>query len=149
MVDSTGEIGKSEVLGFASRTTGSFSLNVNTQVYGLFPIRLGNIQAVRHVASPSVGYSYRPDFSKEVFGSNPNYYQAIQQDNGEVVYFDRFAGTLAGGTPKGENQSINFSLNNVFQAKVVNGDQELKQDLFSWRLSTNKNFVSEQFVGEI
>ena len=145
MVDSTGEIGKSEVLGFASRTTGSFSLNVNTQVYGLFPIRLGNIQAVRHVASPSVGYSYRPDFSKEVFGSNPNYYQAIQQDNGEVVYFDRFAGTLAGGTPKGENQSINFSLNNVFQAKVVNGDQELKQDLFSWRLSTNKNFVSDQF----
>ena len=101
-IDSTGKINKNEVLGFSSRTTGSFSLNMNTQVYGLFPIKLGNIQAIRHVVSPSVGYSYRPDFSKEVFGSNPEYYQAIKQDNGEVVYFDRFAGTLAGGTPRGE-----------------------------------------------
>ena len=99
-IDSTGKINKNEVLGFSSRTTGSFSLNMNTQVYGLFPIKLGNIQAIRHVVSPSIGYSYRPDFSKEVFGSNPEYYQAIKQDNGEVVYFDRFAGTLAGGTPR-------------------------------------------------
>ena len=144
-IDSTGKINKNEVLGFSSRTTGSFSLNMNTQVYGLFPIKLGNIQAIRHVVSPSIGYSYRPDFSKEVFGSNPEYYQSIKQDNGEVVYFDRFAGTLAGGTPRGENQSVNFSLNNIFQAKMINGDRELKQDLFSWRLSTNKNFVSEQF----
>ena len=113
-IDSTGKINKNEVLGFSSRTTGSFSLNMNTQVYGLFPIKLGNIQAIRHVVSPSIGYSYRPDFSKEVFGSNPEYYQAIKQDNGEVVYFDRFAGTLAGGTPRGENQSVNFSLNNIF-----------------------------------
>ena len=76
-IDSTGKINKNEVLGFSSRTTGSFSLNMNTQVYGLFPIKLGNIQAIRHVVSPSIGYSYRPDFSKEVFGSNPEYYQAI------------------------------------------------------------------------
>ena len=118
---------------------------MNTQIYGLFPIKIGNIDMIRHVASPSIGYSYRPDFSKEVLGSNPNYYEIIQQDNGDVVYFDRFSGTLAGGTPRGENQSINFSLNNVFQAKIIDGDQEKKQDLFSWRLSTNKNFVSEQF----
>ena len=144
-VDSTGKISKNEVLGFASRTTGSFNLNMNTQIYGLFPIKIGNIDMIRHVASPSIGYSYRPDFSKEVLGSNPNYYEIIKQDNGEVVYFDRFSGTLAGGTPRGENQSLNFSLNNVFQAKIIDGDQEKKQDLFSWRLSTNKNFVSEQF----
>ena len=145
-IDSTsGQINKNEVKGFNTRTTGSFNINMNTQVYGLFPVKIGKMQAIRHVISPSIGYSYRPDFSKEVFGRNPGYYQTIQQDNGEVVYFDRFSGTLAGGTPRGENQSMNFSMNNVFQAKIVDGDKEKKQDLFSWRMSTGRNFVADEF----
>ena len=145
-IDSTsGQINKNEVKGFNSRTTGSFNINMNTQVYGLFPVKIGKMQAIRHVISPSIGYSYRPDFSKEVFGKNPGYYQMIKQDNGEVVYFDRFSGTLAGGTPRGENQSMNFSMNNVFQAKIVDGDKEKKQDLFSWRMSTGRNFVADEF----
>ena len=69
----------------------------------------------------------------------------IQQDNGEVVYFDRFSGTMAGGTPRGENQSMNFSMTNSFQAKIVNGENERKQDLFSWRMSTSRNFVADEF----
>ena len=130
-IDSTsGQINKNEVKGFNSRTTGSFNINMNTQVYGLFPVKIGKMQAIRHVISPSIGYSYRPDFSKEVFGKNPGYYQMIKQDNGEVVYFDRFSGTLAGGTPRGENQSMNFSMNNVFQAKIVDGDKEKKTGSF-------------------
>ena len=40
-IDSTGKINKNEVLGFASRTTGSFNLNMNTQIYGLFPFKIG------------------------------------------------------------------------------------------------------------
>ena len=35
------------------------------------------------------------------------------KDNGEIVYFDRFSGTLARGTPRGEIQSMNISLNNI------------------------------------
>ena len=141
----TGQINKNEVKGFTTRTTGSFNISMNTQVYGLFPVKFGKMESIRHVASPSIGYSYRPDFSKDVFGMNPGYYQAIQQDNGEIVYFDRFSGTLAGGTPRGENQSMNISLNNIFQAKIVDGDNEKKQDLFSWRMSTGRNFVAEDF----
>ncbi|GIS47827.1 MAG: hypothetical protein Ct9H90mP20_4970 [Candidatus Neomarinimicrobiota bacterium] len=63
---------KNEVIGFAARTTGSFNLNMNTQIYGLFPFKIGKIDLIRHVASPSIGYSYGPDFSKEILGSNPN-----------------------------------------------------------------------------
>ena len=73
------------------------------------------------------------------------YDETIKQENGEVVYFDRFSGTLAGGTPRGENQSINFSLNNIFQAKIKENDQEIKRDLFSWRLSTSNNLVLDEY----
>tara|TARA_B110000263_G_scaffold137977_1_gene119703 strand:+ start:1335 stop:4934 length:3600 start_codon:yes stop_codon:yes gene_type:complete len=144
-LDTLGKINKNEIKGFATRTTGSFNVNMNTQIYGLLPLKIGKIQAIRHVISPSLGYSFRPDFSKEVFGMNPGYYEEIKQDNGESVYFDRFSGTLAGGTPKGENQSMNISVNNVFQAKIINGDKEIKQDLFSWRMSTSRNFVADEF----
>ncbi|MEA1882008.1 MAG: putative LPS assembly protein LptD [Candidatus Marinimicrobia bacterium] len=144
-IDTTGKIKKNEVKGFAARTTGSFNLSMSTQVYGLFPVKIGKINSIRHTIAPSVGYSYRPDFSREVFGADPGYYEIIQQDNGEVVYFDRFSGTMAGGTPRGESQSMNFSMNNVFQAKIVDGDKERKQDLFSWRMGTSRNFVADEF----
>ena len=144
-IDSTGTINRNEVKGFAARTTGSFNISMNTQIYGLFPVKIGKMESIRHVIAPSIGYSYRPDFSREVFGTNPGYYEVIQQDNGEVVYFDRFSGTLAGGTPRGESQSMNFSMTNSFQAKIVNGDKERKQDLFSWRMSTSRNFVADAF----
>ena len=145
-IDTTsGQLMKNEVKGFATRTTGSFNISMNTQIYGLFPVKLGKMEAIRHVISPSIGYSFRPDFSKEVFGMDPGYYEVIEQDNGEVVYFDRFSGTLAGGTPRGENQSMNFSMNNVFQAKILDGDKERKQDLFSWRMGTSRNFVADEF----
>ena len=144
-IDTSGQINKNEVKGFATRTTGSFNVNMNTQIYGLFPVKLGKMESIRHVISPSIGYSYRPDFSNEFLGLNPGYYETLLQDNGEVVYFDRFSGTLAGGTPRGENQSMNISMNNVFQAKIVDGDKELKQDLFSWRMGTSKNFVADEF----
>lgn len=144
-IDTSGQINKNEVKGFATRTTGTFNVNMNTQIYGLFPVKLGKMESIRHVISPSIGYSYRPDFSNEFLGLNPGYYETLLQDNGEVVYFDRFSGTLAGGTPRGENQSMNISMNNVFQAKIVDGDKELKQDLFSWRMGTSKNFVADEF----
>ena len=93
----------------------------------------------------NLSHAFFFDFSNEVFGKNPNYYETIKQENGEVVYFDRFSGTLAGGTPRGENQSINFSLNNIFQAKIKENDQEVKRDLFSWRLSTSNNLVLDEY----
>ena len=144
-IDTLGKINKNEIDGFETRTTGAFNLNMNTQIYGLLPLKIGKIQAVRHVISPSLGYSFRPDFSKDVFGVNPGYYEEIKQDNGESIYFDRFSGTLAGGTPRGESQSMNISVNNVFQAKIINGEKEVKQDLFSWRMSTSRNFVADEF----
>ena len=54
--------------GFATRTTGSFSMNANTQIYGLIGIPIGPLKAVRHIISPTVGYSWTPDFSKPFFG---------------------------------------------------------------------------------
>jgi len=144
-IDSTQTFQTTLKQGFATRTTGSFSLNANTKVYGLFPMPIGPVRAVRHVMSPSVGYSWTPDFSKPVFGQDLGYFTTHQDSSGDDVYFDKFAGTMAGGTPQSEKKSMTFGLKNIFQAKVKKGDEEKKIDLFSWSMNSSYNFAAEEF----
>ena len=135
-----------EQYGFAARTIfSSFNLNMNTKVYGMFPIKIGKIHSIRHVASPSIGYSYAPDYTKELFGKNLGYFQEYTDNNGETAFFDRFSGTPAGSTPRQERQAMTFSLNNIFQAKTIDEGKEKKVELFSWRMNTSYNFANDKF----
>ena len=141
--DSTYSFSKIEKNGFAARTTGSFSISANTKLYGIFGIPIGSLKVIRHTASPSIGYSYTPDFSKPIFNQDLGYFETHTDSLGNKILFDRFAGTLAGSTPKSESKSMNFSLNNIFQAKILKGEEEKKVDLLSWRLSTSYNFAAD------
>ncbi|MFQ6614748.1 MAG: putative LPS assembly protein LptD, partial [Fidelibacterota bacterium] len=145
VLDSNGKLVRSEVAGLAMRTTGSFNLRTNTQIYGLFPLRIGPVRGLRHVMSPSITFRFTPDFSKPVFGADLGYVQTLTDSAGETQIHDRFGGTLAGGTPTREVKAVGLALNNVFQAKVMQGDKEKKLDLFSWSLSTNYNYVADEF----
>ena len=50
---------------------------------------------------------------------------------------------MAGSTPKYENKSMTFALNNIFQAKIKKGDEEKKVDLGSWRMNSSYNFAAD------
>ena len=102
------------------------------------------MRAIRHTMSPSIGYSWTPDFSKPLFGKDLGYIiTEIDTTTGKEYFHDRFSGTMAGNTPRAERKSMNFGLNNVFQAKVKNGDKEKKVDLLSWRMSSSYNFAAD------
>jgi len=143
---SSGQSESIEKYGFEARTVfSSFNLNMNTKVYGLFPIKIGKIHSIRHVASPSIGYSYSPDYTKELFGRDLGYFEEYTDSNGESAFFDRFSGTPAGSTPKQERQAMTFSLNNIFQAKTIEDGKEKKVELFSWRMNTSYNFANDTY----
>ncbi len=144
-IDSTASFREIKKNKYAFRTTGSFSLNSNTQIYGIIPIPFSTIKAIRHVFSPSIGYSWTPDFSKPVFGKDLNYFSTGVDSTGEIYYFDKFKGSMAGGTPRTEQKSLNFSVNNIFQAKVLKDSVEKKIDFLSWRVNSNYNFAAEEF----
>ena len=38
---------------------------------------------------------------------------------------------------------MTFSVNNIFQAKIKNGADEKKVDLFSWRMNSSYNFAAD------
>ena len=142
-VDSTLSFNKKIKQGFASRTTGSFSMNANTQIYGLIPISFGPVKAIRHVMSPSIGYSWTPDFSEPLFRKDLGYVLTEYDSTGKKYFHDKFAGTMGGSTPRSKSKSMNFSLNNIFQAKVKRGDEEKKIDLLNWRMSAGYNFAAD------
>ncbi|MFH1853028.1 MAG: putative LPS assembly protein LptD [Candidatus Neomarinimicrobiota bacterium] len=140
---------KEEITGFAARTTGSFSVNLNTQIYGLFPVRVGALQALRHTISPTLGFSYNPDFSRPVLGHDFGYFATIRDTTGRLLYLDRFAGTRAGNTSSSEAKRMTFSVNNAFQAKLQKGEEEIKLNLFTYNFSSGYNFVADEFKWDI
>ena len=142
-IDSTKTFDEIDKEGFAFRTTGSFSLNSNTQIYGIIPIPFGPLSIIRHVISPSIGYSWTPDFSQPIFGRDLNYFSNGTDSEGENYYFDKFKGSMAGSTPKLEQKSMNFGINNVFQAKIKKDTLDKKVDLFNWKINSSYNFAGD------
>ena len=144
--DSTNSFQDIENKGFDTRTTGSFSVNANTKLYGVFALPFGPLKIIRHVASPSIGYSWTPDFSEPVFGYDLGYIETYNNPiNGDIIKHDRFSKTMAGSTPSNEQKNVNFSLNNIFQAKTTINDEEKKIDLFSWRMSSSYNYAADKY----
>jgi len=124
---------------FNRRLTGSASLSANTKIYGIFPFPIGSAEAIRHVVTPSLSYSYRPDFSAEILGINPSY---ILTDNAGNE-FDPFAGSTAGATSTNEQKNIGLSLQNLFQMKIRKDDKIDKVDLLSWKMQTAYNAAAD------
>ena len=76
--------------------------------------------------SPTIGYSWTPDFSEDFLGKDLRYVRRRSIENNEEKIFDRFSGTIAGNTPKSEQKSMTFGINNIFQAKVLKAEEEKK-----------------------
>jgi len=128
-----------EVKAFIARHTGRISLSANTKLYGLLPLQIGSLQAVRHVITPSISYSYTPDFSKPILGYDLGYFP-----NGpDGVPYDKFYGSPIGGTPQRESQSMSFSVSNLFQAKREVEGKEVKTNLLTWNMGASYNFTAD------
>jgi len=127
--------------GFYALRTFSFSSSFSSKLYGTFePFFLKNT-AFRHVMTPSLSYSYRPDFSDEYWG----YYQTFMDSAGNTQKYDRFKDGIYGRTPSGEQRALSLNIRNLFQMKTGQADSAKKYDLFRWSLSTSYNWKAQQF----
>lgn len=101
--------------GFYRAYSYSASASVNTRIYGTYYPNSKNIKGIRHVMTPSMSLSYRPDFSRPQY----DYYQYVQSDtNGNFRYRSRYEGFLFGTPGMGRSAALSFSLNNNIEMKV-------------------------------
>lgn len=109
------------VMGFKRIYDYNASLSAQTKLYGMYtPWKIfgDKVQAIRHVFSPSISLSYRPDFSDPKF----NFYETYSYKNeyGEdVTYtYSPYSSMMFGTAPKGQSGSIGFDFKNNLEMKI-------------------------------
>lgn len=108
--------------GFYNVYNWNMSVSANTKLYGFFvPNRKlfgDKIQAIRHTISPSVSFTYSPDFSSERYGYYDTYQKTDAQGNVTLVEYSPYSNGLFGVPGKGKTGSISFSVDNNIEMKI-------------------------------
>ncbi len=143
---SFGQINTDTLRGFRSWRRYSAGLSLNTRIFGTLNFRKGFLRGLRHEIRPTISLSYSPNYLDPDLG----YYQELQSDvrfPDQTQTFSVFQGAIFGAPPRsGQQFSLNYSLNNIFQAKVYSKRDstskkvKLIDNLF---ISGNYNFAAD------
>jgi len=135
------------VNGFRTANEASASANLTTKLYGTYQFRHGTLKAIRHLMIPSVGVSYRPDYSNEKFG----YYQTVDIDKyGKTEKYSVFQNGIYGSPGSGKSGNVNMSLSNTVEMKLKPKEDTSNIDrkvplIQAFNISTSYNMAAEHF----
>lgn len=127
----------------------SFALSFNTRLYGLFNFGKDKIvQAIRHVITPSVSFSFQPELGTSANGYKTlNYIDINGQQHARV--YNRYSGQIYSPPGMGKSASMSFQFGNTFEAKVRSkadttgrGTQKVKL-IDQLNISGNYNFLAD------
>lgn len=135
------------ISGFKRAMEYNTGLSLTTRVYGMFPVNAAGIVAIRHVLTPVLSFSYRPDFSQSQFG----YYQNVQSDSaGSSQLYSIFENNngIFGSPGAGRSNLLSYSLDNNLEMKIKTktdtGDVIKKIRIFdSFRFTGNYNMAAD------
>ena len=137
--------------GFSRAGSWSSGASVNTIIYGtyFFKGKMSNyVQAVRHVMTPSLSFSYSPDFSSAGTGV----YSYVQTNaDGDSTKVSKYEGFLFGSPTGQESKSLGFGLQNNLELKVrdkedTTGSGFKKVKVFdNLSLNSGYNFAADSF----
>lgn len=94
---------------------GNASVNTSTRIYGTYQFGDGALKAIRHVMTPTVGASWKPDYSEPQWGY---YGETVINENGDIGKYSYFEDRIYSVPGARENGVINFGLQNTFEAKI-------------------------------
>ena len=108
--------------GFHNVYNWSASISMSTKMYGFWiPSRKlfgDKIQAIRHVITPTVSFSYAPDFGASRYGYWKTYQKTDADGNVSLVEYSPFSQGLYGVPGRGRTGNISFGLSNNLEMKV-------------------------------
>ena len=110
------------VYGFYNVYNYNMSISANTKLYGMYrpmPWFGGKkIAAIRHVFTPTVSFSYAPDFSQSRFGFYDSYMKTDANGNVSTVRYSPFSGMMYGTVGQGMTGSVTMDVANNIEMKV-------------------------------
>jgi len=166
----TNQIMRDTTSGFYRSYNFDVGVGAQTTLYGFYvPVRKifgDKVDRIRHVFTPSISFTYHPDFGAPNWGSNRSYiqYQQISDlywmNQPKQISYSPFAGGLYGYPSPGKSGSVGYSFGNNIEMKVktksdttdepvykvvslidnfsVSGSYNLAADSLNWsRIATN------------
>lgn len=110
------------IYGFYNIYNWHSSISLNTKVYGMFvPNRKlfgDKIVAIRHTISPSVSFTYAPDFGASHYGYYKSYIKRDANGKESTVEYSPYSNGVFGVPGRGKTGSINFSVDNNIEMKI-------------------------------
>jgi LptD protein len=118
----------------------STAVSLSTKIYGMYQYRGNFIKALRHVVTPSVGWSYTPE--------NTSGLRSYSDTSGNEFEYSIFENGIYGSSNTAEASRLNFSLINNFEMKVRNRKDSLTQErkiklLENLRFSSSYNMIAD------
>ena len=124
--------------------TFSAGASASTKFYGMFNINSLGVEAIRHTVTPSITYTYSPNFSTPFWG----YYGSYVDSLGNEVLYDKYEREIFIKPSDQEQQSISLSIGNLLEMKTKADptDTTSKQDkiqILNLNVGTSYNFAAD------
>jgi len=123
----------------------SLSVSASTKLYGFFQpwAKLfgpnPKVNMIRHVLTPSVSFSFRPDFGKERYGYYDTYTYIDERGNEQTRTYSHYQGSLYGTPSSGKSGTVSFQVANNLEMKVRNDKDTTDANPFK-KISLIDNF---------
>ena len=124
------------------------NVSASTTIYGMYDFtkkrKDRKLQAIRHTLTPSIGFSYAPNFGDPRYG----YYRMRQTDSlGNFTTYSPYAVNAYGVPSSGQQAAMTFSLSQNLEMKVLSkrdtsGVKKIKL-IDELRLSGSYNFLAD------
>lgn len=121
----------------------NLAVSANTKIYGFYkPWKMfgDKINMIRHVITPTISYSYAPDFSASRYGYYDTYLKT--DANGQVtsVTYSPYSSGLYGVPGRGKTGSISLGLSNNLEMKYKDSSDSLRKVSLIDELSMNMSY---------
>jgi hypothetical protein len=128
--------------GFTTVNYFDMGVSVSTKLYGILQPGILGVTGIRHQMTPSLSFSYQPDFSEAKWG----YYGGYTGMSGQTVKYGYYDQEVFGGAPAGKRQAVTFQLGNVLEMKTASADTASKENKFQLlilNLGLGYNFAAD------
>lgn len=113
---------KDTIYGFNNVYNWNLAISASTKIYGRFipnkKLFGDKIQAIRHVFTPQVSFSYAPDFGSSRYGYYQTYQKTDADGNVSLVEYSPYSNSLYGVPGRGKTGSFNFDVSNNLEMKI-------------------------------
>ena len=132
------------ITGFYTVYNWSLNLSATTKLYGFYtPSRKlfgDKVQVIRHVLTPTIAFSYAPDFSADRYGFYDTYQKTDKDGNVSLVTYSPYQVSGVSVPGAGKTGSIRFDFKNNVEMKYRDKNDSIKKLSLIDDLSANMSY---------